>query len=178
MNALAVPERWGTAWRHPLTLAGMVLTAALAIATSGATLAGLTTAYFLAVLVALSVIDLERRILPNAIVVPSALIVLAARIASDPARAPEWIIAAAGASGVLLVLALINPRGMGMGDVKLAFFLGAGLGAAVVPAFLIASLSVWPYGLYLVARRRDLGGTAIAFGPFLAFGALAAVVLA
>jgi len=50
-------------------------------------------AYFSCVLVVLSAIDLERRVLPNRIVVPSTIVVLAARIALEPARTKEWILA-------------------------------------------------------------------------------------
>jgi leader peptidase (prepilin peptidase)/N-methyltransferase len=175
---LGAPERWGTAWRHPLGVIGMALAAAAALAAFGISRDGFTMAFFFMVLVALSVIDLERRVLPNAIVLPSAAVVLGAQIAVHPSHAAEWILAAAGASGLLFVLFLINPAGMGMGDVKLALLLGAALGAQVIPAFLIASLSVWPFALYLLTRRgAGARRTAIAFGPFLAFGALVAALL-
>ena len=178
MNAFALPERWGTAWRHPLVLAAMAAAGALGLATTGATATGVTTAFFLAVLVALAVIDVQQRILPNAIVVPSAVAVLAAHVALEPSRATSWTAAAFGAAGVLLLLHLVNPRGMGMGDVKLAFLLGAGLGGDVVTAFLIASVAVWAVALYTLTKRRAIRDMTIAFGPFLAFGAFAAVVLA
>ena len=178
MSALALPERWGTACRHPLAVAGMAAAGALGLATTGATATGVTTAFFLAVLVALAVIDVQQRILPNAIVVPSAVAVLAAHLALEPSRATEWTAAAFGAAAVLLLLHLVNPHAMGMGDVKLAFLLGAGLGGDVMTAFLIASVSIWPVALYTLTRRRAVRGMTIAFGPFLAFGALGAVLLA
>jgi leader peptidase (prepilin peptidase)/N-methyltransferase len=156
----------------------MTLAVAVALVRFGVTSDGFTMAFFFAVLVALSVIDVERRLLPNAIVLPSAALVLGAQVAVHPSHATEWVVAAAGAGGLLFVLFLINPAGMGMGDVKLAFLLGAALGAQVIPAFVIASLSVWPFALYMVARRRGAARrTAIAFGPFLAFGALVAALL-
>jgi leader peptidase (prepilin peptidase)/N-methyltransferase len=153
------------------------LAAAVALVRFGVTPEGLTMAFFFAVLVALSVIDVERRLLPNAIVLPSAVLVLVAQFALHPSRASEWLLAAAGASGLLFVLFLINPAGMGMGDVKLTLLLGVALGAAVVPALLIASLSVWPFAIGMSARRgAGVRTTAIPFGPFLAFGAMAAAV--
>jgi leader peptidase (prepilin peptidase)/N-methyltransferase len=165
-------ERWGSAWRHPLTLAGMAAAAGVAIVHFGTTARGFTSALLLAVLVALAVIDVERRILPNAIVIPAAAIVLAAQIAFRPDHTLEWIAAAVGASLLLLILLLVNRAGMGMGDVKLAFLLGAGLGAQVLGALLIASVAAWPLALYLLIRRgRDARKTAIPFGPFLALGA-------
>lgn len=135
-------------------------------------------AFFLAVLVVLSVIDVQRRILPNAIVGPSAALVLAAHIAAEPGRGPEWILAGCAAASLLFVLFLINPSGMGMGDVKLALLLGAGLGWQVIPALVIGSLSVWPVALYLLARHgAKARKAAIPFGPFLAFGAIVAALL-
>jgi leader peptidase (prepilin peptidase)/N-methyltransferase len=154
------------------------LAAVAALVRFGVTPDGLTMAFFFAVLVTLSVIDLERRVLPNAIVLPSAAVVLAAQLALHPSHAGEWVLAAAGAGGLLFVLFLINPAGMGMGDVKLALLLGAALGAQVIPALLIASFSVWPFGLYTLVRHGAAGRKmAIPFGPFLAFGALLAALL-
>jgi leader peptidase (prepilin peptidase)/N-methyltransferase len=73
-------------------------------------------------------------------------------------------------------MALINRRGMGMGDVKLAAVLGAALGINVVSALLVASLAVVPVALMILVRGgRAAGRTAIPFAPFLALGA--AVVL-
>jgi leader peptidase (prepilin peptidase)/N-methyltransferase len=176
--AFRLAERWGTAWRHPLSVIGMALAAAAALAAYGITADGFTMAFFFAVLVVLSIIDLERRVLPNAIVLPSAVLVFAVQVVLHPSHAAEWPLAAAGAGGLLFVLFLINPAGMGMGDVKLALLLGVALGAQVVPAFLIASVSVWPVAIYMVVRRGTAARrTAIAFGPFLAFGALVAALL-
>ena len=83
-------------------------------------------AFFCLTLVAVSATDLEHRIIPNRIVVPAGLIVLAANTALHPS--PRWAVAAFGASGFLLAAALAYPAGMGMGDVKLAFLMGAALG--------------------------------------------------
>jgi leader peptidase (prepilin peptidase) / N-methyltransferase len=138
---------------------------------------GLVLIFFAAVLVVLSVIDLRSRRLPNRIVLPAAAIVLAAQIAISPARAPEWIVAAAGASGFLLAASLLNPAGLGMGDVKLALLLGAALGWAVLGALLIGFAAAGAAGLVLIARNGWAArGTAIPLAPFLAAGALAALV--
>src|SRR3954462_4610354 len=75
-------------------------------------------AFFCAVLVAVSATDVERRVIPNRIVLPAAAVGLVANALLDPS--PEWAIAGAGAAGFLLVAALVYPAGMGMGDVKLA----------------------------------------------------------
>ena len=80
-------------------------------------------------LVVLSAIDLDYRIVPNRIVLPAAAVVLVAHTLIDPSV--EWILAALGASVFLLIAALVYPEGIGMGDVKLALLLGAMLGRSV-----------------------------------------------
>ena len=128
-------------------------------------------AFFCLTLVAVSATDLEHRIIPNKIVVPAGLIVLAANTALHPS--PRWAIAAFGASGFLLAAALAYPAGMGMGDVKLAFLMGAGLGTPVTAALFIGMLAALVPSIYLLARHgkaaRKMG---IPFGPFLAVGAV------
>ena len=80
-----------------------------------------------AVLVAVTVTDLERRIVPNKIILPALVVALVVQTVLDPSV--EWVVAAAAAGGFYLVAALIYPAGLGMGDVKLAAFLGAWLGS-------------------------------------------------
>jgi leader peptidase (prepilin peptidase)/N-methyltransferase len=130
-------------------------------------------AYFVAVLVVLSLIDLRTRRLPNAIVLPSAAVVLAAQIALEPGRTLEWVLAAVGAALFLFLPLLVYPAGMGMGDVKLALLLGAALGDDVVLALVLGLLSSFVVAVGLIATR-GLGArrTFIPFGPFLAFGAI------
>ncbi|TML94507.1 MAG: prepilin peptidase, partial [Actinobacteria bacterium] len=105
-----------------LLLAGCVLAFGL---TAEAAIA----AFFCAVLVAVSAIDLEHRIIPNRIVLPATVVVLVANMLRD--LSPEWALAALGASGFLFAAALAYPAGMGMGDLKLALFMGAVLGKTV-----------------------------------------------
>jgi leader peptidase (prepilin peptidase)/N-methyltransferase len=135
-------------------------------------------ALFAAVLVLLAAIDLQRRLIPNVIVLPTLVVVLAAQIALDPDRAVEWVVASAAAALVFLVPLLIYPAGMGMGDVKLAALLGAALGKAVILAVIAGLFAAGAFGL-LILVREGLGSRkkAIAFGPFLAFGGLLALFL-
>lgn len=138
----------------------------------------LIAAFFAVVLVVLSAIDLERRLLPNRIVLPSAAVVLVAQVAFFPDRALEWLLASVGAALFLFLPLLVRPSAMGMGDVKLALLLGAALGKSVVPALLVGFLSAVPVSLYLLARHGSGARTrAIPFGPFLAFGSLVALFL-
>jgi leader peptidase (prepilin peptidase)/N-methyltransferase len=131
-------------------------------------------AFFCLTLVAVSATDLEHRIIPNRIVVPAGVLVLAAQTALHPS--PRWAIAAVAASGFLLAAALAYPAGMGMGDVKLAFLMGAALGTAVAPAMFIGMVSALVPGIYLIARHgtkaRKMG---VPFGPFLALGSVVAL---
>jgi len=131
-------------------------------------------AFFCCVLVAVSVTDLERGVIPNQIVLPAAAIVLVANTVRDPSA--EWAIAGAGAALFLLVAALAYPGGMGMGDVKLALLLGVALGRTVPVALMVGMVSALVPSVALLVRH----GTAarkmkIRFGPFLAFGGLVAL---
>jgi leader peptidase (prepilin peptidase) / N-methyltransferase len=124
-------------------------------------------------LVLLAAIDLDRRLIPDVIVLPALAGVLILQIAFYPADTLEWVLAMIGAALFLFIPMLISPAAMGMGDVKLAALLGAALGKSVVAALFVGLLAGGAYGLVVFAReglaaRRK----AIAFGPFLAFGGL------
>lgn len=141
--------------------------------------------YLTAIGVALSLIDLDVHRLPDAIVLPSYL-VLAAMLTAAAASTGEWpslIRAACGMAilyGVYLSLALIHPAGMGFGDVKLAGVLGLALGwlgwgPLAVGAFLGFLLGgVVGGGLMLAGRATRKSG--IPFGPFMLAGAGVAVL--
>jgi leader peptidase (prepilin peptidase) / N-methyltransferase len=133
-------------------------------------------AYFCAALVVLSAIDAERRILPDLIVLPSFALVLGAQIALDPGRWVEFVGSALGASLFLFLALVAYPRGMGMGDVKLALLLGAGLGKLVGVGLMVGMLSALGASTVLFARHGLAARRmAIPFGPFLAFGAIVAL---
>lgn len=140
----------------------------------GLTAEAAVAAFFCAVLVAVSAIDLEHRIIPNRIVLPATLLVLVANTARD--LTPEWAVAALGASGFLFAAALIYPAGMGMGDVKFALLMGAALGKTVPVALMAGMLAAMIPGLVLFAQHgtkaRKMG---IPFGPFLALGSVVAL---
>jgi len=132
-------------------------------------------AYFCAALVALSAIDAERRILPDKIVLPSFLVVLAAQIALYPERWLEWTLGAFLAALFLFAAVVAYPSGMGMGDVKLALLLGAALGKSVAVGLMLGMLSSLAPSLVLFARHGMAARKmAIPFGPFLAFGSIVA----
>jgi leader peptidase (prepilin peptidase)/N-methyltransferase len=164
--------------RIPLLYPGVELLTAVLIAgcvlAFGLTVEAAVSAFFCAVLVAVSAIDLEHRIIPNRIVLPATVVVLVANTLRDPS--PQWALAALGASAFLLTAALIYPAGMGMGDVKLALLMGAALGVTVPVALMAGMTAAMVPSLVLFARHgskaRKMG---IPFGPFLAIGSVVAL---
>lgn len=130
------------------------------------------------VLVAVAASDLAHRIIPNRIIVPALAIVLVARILFFPDRSLEFVLAAVVAGLAFLIPNLINPSLMGMGDVKLAAFLGAGLGVGAIGATLIAFVAVVPAAIgFLIREGLDGRKRTLPFGLFLAFGALVILAL-
>jgi len=125
-----------------------------------------------AVLVPIALIDFEHRIIPNRITLPAAVAAIAIGVALDIEGVPEQLIAGAAAGGFLLAFLLAYPRGMGMGDVKLAAVLGLFLGRSVAVAILVGVLAATLVGAVVMVRVGvDQGRkTAVPFGPFLAFG--------
>src|SRR3954447_4473603 len=132
---------------------------------------------FTAVLIAVTFIDLQYKIVPNKIMIPAAVYGLVTALAFRTHALPELLIAGAGAFTFFLLAALIHPKGMGMGDVKLAGVMGLYLGRLVIPALVIAFLVGSVVGIGLVmrygARSRKVG---VPFAPFMAFGGLVAML--
>ena len=142
----------------------------------GLTANAFVTAFFCSSLVVLSVIDVERLILPDKIVLPSAGIVLAAQLVLHPDEWLEWILAPLGAAAFLFAALLAYPKGMGMGDVKLCLLLGAMLGKLVVVGLMVGMLAALVPAVVLLVRHGPAARKmAIPFGPFLAFGGVVAL---
>ncbi|MDQ1700849.1 MAG: leader peptidase (prepilin peptidase) / N-methyltransferase [Frankiaceae bacterium] len=127
-------------------------------------------------LVPMTLIDLEHRIIPNRLLAPFAVLAIAHGLALDPSYVPEQLIAGAAGGGFFLAAAMAYPRGMGMGDVKLVAVLGLYLGRAVAPAIFFGLIAGVLVGAVIMARLgREAGRkTAVPFGPFLAIGAVLA----
>ena len=124
-------------------------------AVCGATAEAALAAGFCAVLVVLSVIDANERIVPNRIVLPAAAVALVAQTAIDPS--PAWLAWALIASGSLFLVVLAYPKGLGMGDVKLALLLGAVLGSSVTVALMLGLFAALVPAAVLVVAARRLG---------------------
>lgn len=150
-----------------LLLAGCVLKFGFTLETAAA---GIACAAFVVV----TATDIERRIVPNRVVLPAAVAVLALQTASH--LSPQWAIGALGASGFLLAAALAYPGGMGMGDVKLALLIGALLGKTTPVGLLLGLfLAVVPSIVLLARHGMRARRTAIPFAPFLCAGAVIAL---
>jgi len=133
---------------------------------------------FIATLVAVSLTDLERRIIPNAILLVAAVAAVAIAAVGDPGSLPVRLVAAVGAGGLLFLAALAYPKGMGLGDVKLAATMGLFLGRNVIPAIFVALLAGSLVGLAMIAREGAAARKrAIPFGPFLALGGIVGLLL-
>jgi leader peptidase (prepilin peptidase)/N-methyltransferase len=131
-----------------------------------------------AVLVPLTLVDVAVRLLPDRLTGAAAVAAILAGALLDPAGEVGRVVAGVVAGGAFLVAAIARPGDMGMGDVKLAAVLGLFLGAGVAVAVFVALVAGVVAGLALMARKGVRAGraTAIAFGPFLALGAVVAML--
>jgi len=138
-----------------------------------------------AALVALSAVDLDQMRLPTSMLIGAAVIGAPLLVAAS-ADHVGWgaciraVVTAAVCGGAFLALFLLVPRGIGLGDVRLAALCGGFLGflgyeeAAV--GFLVAFLVGGAVGVGLLALGRAKRGTRLPFGPFLGAGAMASVL--
>jgi len=161
-------------WRYPAVEVLSALLVAGSVWKFGLHPETLVAAFFCLALVAVSATDVEHGIIPNRIVLPAAAVVLAAQTAIRPS--PQWAIGAFAASGFLFAAALAAPRGMGMGDVKLALLLGAMLGKYVSVAMFLGIVAAMVPALFLLATM-GMGARKVKlpFGPFLALGGVVAL---
>ena len=151
-----------------LVAAGLIVAC---VAAFGPTPEAALAAGFCAVLVTLSAIDIQLRIVPNRIVLPAAGVALVVHTAIAPS--PEWLLAALAAAAFLFAVVLAYPKGLGMGDVKLALLLGAVLGASVSVALMLGLFAALVPAAVLVSRHgaaaRKMG---VPLVPFLSLGAV------
>jgi leader peptidase (prepilin peptidase) / N-methyltransferase len=154
-----------------LTTALLLVGCVLAFGLTAKTLAA---AIACGALVVATATDLERRIVPNRVVLPAAAAVLVLQTVFYPS--PQWALGALGASGFLFLAALAYPGGMGMGDVKLALLIGALLGRTTPVAIMLALFLALIPTIFLIARHGARARRlAIPFAPFLAAGAVIAL---
>jgi prepilin signal peptidase PulO-like enzyme (type II secretory pathway) len=157
-----------------MVTAGTALLGAASGLVFGFTLEALVALIFCSVLVVITRTDFEHRLIPDKIVLPGAVVVLALRTIDDPSI--EWILAALGAGLVLFLIVLVYPRGLGMGDVKLSAFLGAGLGISVVVAMFVGFFVAFVPAIVLFVRHgKEARKQSLPLGPFLALGGVIAL---
>jgi leader peptidase (prepilin peptidase) / N-methyltransferase len=170
--------------QYPLT----ELATALLFVAAGATFTELylaiPAAAFLAIMLAIALIDARHRIVPNKIVYPSLILYGAAIVLGDlltsEVDALNGLIGMLAYAVPLLIIAFAIPGGMGMGDVKLVALIGLVLGSLgldhVAVAAMVGIISGGLGGVVALAlgvgRKRQ-----IPFGPYLAFGAAIGLLL-
>jgi leader peptidase (prepilin peptidase)/N-methyltransferase len=165
--------------RYPLIEAGTALLAVAVVLVKHSAHDIVLGLVLVGILVPVALIDLEHRIIPNKITLPAAIAAVGIGLVTRPSGVPEQLISGAAAGGFLLAFALAYPRGMGMGDVKLAGVLGLFLGRSVAVAVLVGVLAGAVIGGAIMARVGVQRGrkTAVPFGPFLALGGIVALLV-
>ena len=126
----------------------------------------------IATLIALAGIDLEHRLLPNAIVGPAALAGFTLSVLESPERWWVYLVSALAVAGGLFALAVARPGGMGMGDVKMGGMLGAFLGPYAALAVFLGALCGAVLGGLLMATGKMQRRQALPFGVFMAIGGI------
>ncbi len=164
-------------WRYPVGESLVALLFVGVVVLDGLSWVLVPHLLFVSALVLVSQVDLEKRIIPDRVILPVAAMGVPLMIVLGSGVWWQWPLAAAGAAGFLFLISEVYFRirhveGMGFGDVKLALCMGVYLGSAVIPALFIGFLSGAVVGVALVASHRGDGKTALPFGPFLAGGAV------
>jgi leader peptidase (prepilin peptidase)/N-methyltransferase len=163
--------------RSPAVIAATVLLAAGAAAAQSSVVNSVLRCALIFVLVPCALIDIERRIIPNRITGPAAIVAVVLGLAFDAGGEPKRLLWAGIAGVFLLLAALASPAGMGMGDVKLLGVMGLFLGRPVIVGLLLALIGTIVAGI-VIARRRGIQAarkTGLPFGPYLAAGGVVAV---
>lgn len=135
-------------------------------------------AFLVPVLIAATLTDLHARKIPNRLTAPAAIWALVLGAALRPSGVPAQALAALAAGGFMLISALLYPKGLGMGDVKLAATIGLYLSASVAVALLVGLLASALAGVLVIFRYGLAKGRAVALplAPFLALGGAVAIL--
>jgi leader peptidase (prepilin peptidase) / N-methyltransferase len=163
--------------RYPLVEAGTAALCALVVVAKGLDQDALLGLALVLLMVPVALIDLDTQIIPNSLMLIGAALAPALVLLVAPEDIVEHLIAAVAGGGFFLLAVLAYPRGMGVGDIKLAGVLGLFLGRAVGPAIFIALVSGTVVGTIIMARKGVKAGrkTKVPFGPFLALGGVVAL---
>lgn len=178
-----VPKREATApppsWRRGVVGVGTAVLTVLIVLVRHRTHDLLLGLALMVVLVPIVFIDLEHRLIPNVITGPAAVAAIVIGVATRPSGVVGQLIAGVAAFAFLFLFALVYPRGLGMGDVKLAGVMGLYLAASVVVALFVGLLAAAVLGVGVLARRGMQEGrkTYIPLGPFLALGGIIGILV-
>ena len=173
----SAPAERGSPLRPAVALLG-ALAAAGAAARAGLHFEALLAAAFVAVLSAITIVDLEERRVPNRLVLPATVIALLAQGLLHTDRFLESVLVGVGAALFFLVAILVSRNSVGMGDVKLVLLIGVVLGWDLVIALYETGLAGAVVATVLITRGGlDARKEFIPFAPLLAIGAVAALLL-
>ncbi len=163
--------------RYPLVELATALLCAAVVLDKGFDEDALLGLAFVILLVPVTTIDLDYRLIPNVLMGIGAVTAIALVLITDAGAIGEHALSALAGGGFFLIAAIAYPAGMGMGDVKLAGVMGLFLGREVGAALLIALVAGSVIGLAIIAYKGSKEGrkTAIPFGPFLALGGITAL---
>lgn len=132
-------------------------------------------AIFITFLVTASFIDIEHRIIPNVLNLTFFIIAISFIVIFHRNMWFEFLISSGIVGGFLLILALVFPKGMGMGDSKFMAVCGLFLGYPSIVALFLGFLIGAIYGLFMIAMRKKNMKEKLSFGPFLALGCAIAI---
>ncbi len=166
---------------EPLRVAGTVLLVALWVADLAvrhSTAQKVLGFVLIAVLVRVTISDLEERRIKNAVTFPAAVAALVIGLILHPSGLPGQLLAGLATGAFLTMFALVSRGGLGMGDAKLGVVLGLYLGRYVVAAMVVGLLASALFSVGVLAVRGLSAGrrTAIPMGPFLALGGAVALL--
>lgn len=166
-------------WRRPVVIGLSAVLAVLTVLVRHRTHDLILGLVLGAVLIPVSFIDLEHRLIPNRITGPAALAAIVIGVVTRPSGIGAQLIGGAAGFAFLFIFALAYPRGLGMGDVKLAGVMGLFLSASVAVAIVVGVVSSAVLSIGVLVQRGVREGRKVGFplGPFLAFGGVIGILL-
>lgn len=181
MGALAMPALLTTRSLHRrvvIVTATTLVFALLGWRYAGHPAALAIVAAYAAVLILCTATDILSYRVPNAVTYPAILLALAVGMLMPDANRLDVLAGGLIFGGLLFVPSIVTGGAMGMGDVKLALFVGLALGLAlVVPAMLVMAIAGGIAATFLLVTRIRAKGDPIPYAPFIAGGALVVLLL-
>lgn len=172
-EAAAEPSRGSTAryttvWILAIALGG------LSVMRAGGLSEAMVLAIYAWFLLGIGVIDIEHRLVLNRMLLPALPVVIIGNLVAGLPTLTSSIIGGIVGFGLFLLIALIKPGSMGMGDVKLAGVIGLATGIpGILVTVLVCIFSGGLAALFILARSRFQRGQTMAYAPYLVLGAWA-----